>query len=265
MAQVTIVECQLREASSVCVILVDYGQIKTVYLSDLYPIESRFCTEPAIGLLCSLKDIKPFRGDVWELGSIIAFNKQCRSELTVIFHSPTEELTETFSKFKPDFLVSLYKNEAQEVRSILIKEGMAKNDSRDPALQSPVCSPGGALSAACQMSACPNQPITPATSSQRSSVVRGKVGVFMKKQSSPPQTIPGKQDTSAQLDEEAESVHVLYRPFDRLLMDQFLQSLDCRPTADSIKSVGSDGLSRTSFVSAATHISKHSEVFSYFN
>jgi len=340
MIQVTIVECKSRESNTE-VILVDYGQMKPASLSDLYPIESRFCAEPAIGLLCGLKDIKPLQGDFWEMGSVIFFNEQCRDDLTAIFHSPAEELTETFSKFQPDFWVSLHKKGAlkgmvQDIRYILIKEGMAKDGSSDPKPDFPVWSLGDAPAPARPMSGSSKQLISPAPpslprpsskqlispappslpgpsskqltsssnssltrpnssskqlninapefvlpkekqasllghssnsssllssksrvhdfipdtstgfvprkprsslrahsvkksgsssdatpSSLRSSVVDGEVDAIMKKLASPPQPILENRDTSAQLDEEAESVPVLHRPVDRLLMDFF--------------------------------------------
>lgn len=107
----TIADHKSRIFSTVEVILVDYGQLKTATLCDLYPIESRFCAEPAMGLLCGLKDVQPVQGNLWELESINFFNGQCRGDLTAIFHSPVEEPTETFSTLKSDFWVTLYRME----------------------------------------------------------------------------------------------------------------------------------------------------------
>lgn len=112
------------------VILVDYGETVTTSIDFLYDIQPKFCTEPAHGLLCSLADLEP-KNETWEFNVVGFFLNECQS-ISAIFHPPPPEgqhHTETFSKYLPDYHVSLYKRDGADrldIAQILVEKGMGK-------------------------------------------------------------------------------------------------------------------------------------------
>lgn len=110
----------------VIVILVDYGEEVTTSIDKLFPIQEKFCREPAHGLLCSMKDLKP-PSDIWEMDAIVFFISQCE-DIVAIFHPPVDEQvqTDTFSNFTPDYYVSLYsRNSKKDVGLAMAERGLA--------------------------------------------------------------------------------------------------------------------------------------------
>ena len=113
--------------SKVDVMLVDYGEIITTTVSQLYPMQIQYCQEPAHGLLCCVHDLEP-ANQIWDLESIVYFNQSCEN-ITATFHPPPKEHvnTDTFSIYFPDYYVSLQKrncNENADIRLAMVNKVM---------------------------------------------------------------------------------------------------------------------------------------------
>ena len=108
------------------VVLVDYGETIRVSMNQLYPIQQRFCRDPAYGLLCCLNDLEPTNSE-WKMNDYLFFFEQinCR-DLIATFHRPKyREITATFSNFAPDFYVSL-KKKGSDIATDMVKQGLGK-------------------------------------------------------------------------------------------------------------------------------------------
>lgn len=122
------------------VILVDYGNTVTTSTDQLFPIFPKFCIEPAHGLLCCLHGIES-PNESWDLPTIVFFMSQCKN-ITAIFHQPPDDETGdgSFSKYLPDFYVSLHKREGGEdsdIKTLMIKLKMGTSTTELPRI-SPV-------------------------------------------------------------------------------------------------------------------------------
>ena len=108
------------------VVLVDYGESIRVSMNQLYPIQQRFCRDPAYGLLCCLNDLEPTNSE-WKMNDYLFFFEQinCR-DLIATFHRPKyREITATLSNFAPDFYVSL-KKKGSDIATDMVKQGLGK-------------------------------------------------------------------------------------------------------------------------------------------
>ena len=130
--QVTTLECNtvIPAGTQMDVVLVDYGESIRVSMNQLYPIQQRFCRDPAYGLLCCLNDLEP-TNTVWEMDGIMFFTEQIQcQDLIATFHRPKDrEITATFSNFSPDFYVSLKKKDCVEESDIatdMVKQRLGK-------------------------------------------------------------------------------------------------------------------------------------------
>jgi hypothetical protein len=114
-------------SSTVDVMLIDYGEIITTTVNQLYPMQPKFCQEPAHGLLCCVHDLEPVN-QIWDLEAIVFFNQSCE-DITATFHRPPKDYvnTDTFSIYSPDYHVSLQKRDCKknaDIRLAMISEGM---------------------------------------------------------------------------------------------------------------------------------------------
>ncbi|EFX71403.1 hypothetical protein DAPPUDRAFT_255836 [Daphnia pulex] len=114
-------------SSTVNVMLIDYGEIITTTVNQLYPMQPKFCQEPAHGLLCCVHDLEP-ANQIWDLEAIVFFNQSCE-DITATFHCPPKEHvnTDAFSIYFPDYHVSLQKRDCKknaDIRLAMISEGM---------------------------------------------------------------------------------------------------------------------------------------------
>ena len=118
------------------IVLVDYGILATVTVEQIYPIQEQFCSEPAIGLFCSVHQLEPLNDEGWDIDTIIEFFvPHCQSShLFATFHSfhKDECRGETFiSQYCADFSVSLESREPGDAKVdiglAMIRKGLAKS------------------------------------------------------------------------------------------------------------------------------------------
>lgn len=132
--QVTTSESNTSALKQVDVILIDYGVTTTASLNQLYPIKSKFCREPARGLLCCLNDLEPPK-DMWEMDGIMFFTKQIKNEdLIATFHPTPKNLavTAALSNFAVDFYVSLKKYDGSDIATAMVSRGLGKWSKTSP-------------------------------------------------------------------------------------------------------------------------------------
>ena len=113
------------------VVLVDYGETITVSMNQLYPIQQRFCRDPAYGLLCCLDDLEPTNSE-WKMNDDLFFFEQtkCR-DFIATFHRPKDrKITPSF--LSSDFYVSLKKKDCAEVREGSTKRRSAPESPSPP-------------------------------------------------------------------------------------------------------------------------------------
>ncbi|XP_045027940.1 LOW QUALITY PROTEIN: uncharacterized protein LOC116922036 [Daphnia magna] len=116
-------------ATTLEIILVDYGETITAAVDQLYSIQKSFCLEPAHGLLCAMHDLEPVK-EIWEPNAILFFNQSCESIIAVFRRPPKEhENTETFLNYIPDYYVSLRNRDCKKIMDVamaMIEKGMGK-------------------------------------------------------------------------------------------------------------------------------------------
>lgn len=132
-------EFKATQSPQVDVVLVDYGDIVSANIQQLFPIEARLCLEPAIGMVCGLKNLEPLQDETWEFDATTYFLRCCQGELTAVFHNPIQhaEEAEAFSEYQSDFCISLQTTGPCgiiDIATSLVSHGYAKLvNNYDPA------------------------------------------------------------------------------------------------------------------------------------
>jgi hypothetical protein len=115
------------------VVLVDYGNIATVSVNQIYPIQEQFCS---IGLCCSVHELEPLN-EGWDIKNVIEFFlPHCQSShLFATFHpfQESESRGETFISLQfADFAVSLETREPSgngvvDIGRLMTQKGLARS------------------------------------------------------------------------------------------------------------------------------------------
>lgn len=111
--------------------LIDRGEVITAPVNQLYPIKEEFCIEPAVGLLCSLKDLD---SQDWGMEEMSYFLEQCQQSETLTAFFLSTPQGETFSKHSPDFYIRLEKQVAGrsvDIGTFMMENAMGKSSQEN--------------------------------------------------------------------------------------------------------------------------------------
>ena len=109
------------------VVLIDYGDIITTPLYQMYAMKESFCAQPAMGMLCRIHGLYPVT-DYWGLEAVSFFLSSCQN-LDATFHKiPHSNEHGSFSTHEADYSVTLKSKrggESIDISLLMIAKGYA--------------------------------------------------------------------------------------------------------------------------------------------